>query len=248
MKCPRCGETERLRGRRTEGDIVVQCEACGTQWMRGDPRCKRCGQAGSITAPQLMTRHPRGTLLSVVGKRQTQLCPRCDHEVLKAATEHGRPVPEGYVSRFLFGDPTPTGAPLTSPSPRKPQSKPRAAPIKAPESRPAPRAQKSAPKPAATPTDPTVRQATEAFLNRRAGDWSGLTMLLLGKLLGPSTRLSSLDNDMTPYRLATWLTETFGARAAQQTEAAETIRQVSAYWREQGWVSRDLASQLESVD
>jgi transposase len=41
LRCPACGETERLHGRSTAAGIVLTCESCGHKWPRDDtPRCR----------------------------------------------------------------------------------------------------------------------------------------------------------------------------------------------------------------
>jgi hypothetical protein len=105
MRCPSCGETERLAGTPVAGDIEVSCQACGHQWLRGSPRCRGCGGGDVVTKLRLMTRHPRGNQLAVVGHRQVPLCPRCDADVVQGGD--GRLVPEGYVSRRPSGSAAP---------------------------------------------------------------------------------------------------------------------------------------------
>lgn len=236
--CPACGETEALRGRPVDGDIAVVCEQCGAEWMRGEPHCKRCGRAGGVTALQRMTRHPRGTLLAVIGTREVLLCQDCDGTVVTDALERRLPVPEGYVSRFLFGEveDTPSPAPGRATKTRRTertvsQRVELPAPAAAPE------------KPALS--DPTLRQATEAFLTDSGGSADSLTMLLLGGRLGSTTRLSRLDTEEVAADIAAWVTETFGSRAAQRNQAVDTLRQAVAHWRAQGWLTRDLAERLD---
>lgn len=57
--CPGCGETQALRGRAVGDDIKITCEHCGAEWLRGNPRCERCGQERGISAPQNMINQPR---------------------------------------------------------------------------------------------------------------------------------------------------------------------------------------------
>lgn len=230
--CPACGESQALTGRPVEGDIVITCGRCGAEWERGAPRCKRCGREGGTSAPQQMTRHPRGTLLAVVGVRQTLLCSDCDSEVLADFLERRKPVPEGYVSQFLYGGPR---KPASQPAPQ-PTRKPRSAKSSSAVARPAPAA-KHEPPPVA---DPTLRQATEAFLGEAGAEASSLTMVLLGSKLGPSTRLSHLDTEATAGDLQRWVAETFASREDQREAAVRTLKQATRYWLDRGWLTRDL--------
>jgi len=238
--CPSCGEAEALQGRPAGDDIAITCQQCGAEWRRGEPRCKCCGRAGSTTLTQRMTRHPRGTLLAVVGVRQIPLCGRCDAAAIAAALQGRRPVAEGYVSRFLFGEvvdrpaETPSVKPR-SPTPRSPNTSLK--PVVAP--RP------TQPPPDPVLTDPTLRQATKAFLNDAGEPTDGLTMVLLGTKLGASTRLSRLDTAAAVADLSVWLEQTYTARPDQRSQAVATLRRAFAHWRAQGWLTHDLAAGME---
>jgi hypothetical protein len=237
--CPACGETERLLGRTIEGDIEVTCGECGARWMRGAPRCKTCGAAEAISVEQRMTRHPRGTLLSVVGVREVPLCSDCDADVLATALRDKQPVPEGYVSRFLFDAKSRRPSPKPTPTPPR-TSKPARATTQATtvsDSRPGP--------PAPPPlTDPTVRQAVELYLGEAEGPSDSIALVLFGSEFGSSTRLRSLDSDETSQRIAEWVQRTWGARTEQRTRAVETLCAAFGYWRSREWVTRDLCCRL----
>lgn len=244
--CPACGETEALRGRSTGGDITIACEECGAEWMRGEPRCKQCGRPGNASATQRMTRHPRGTLLAVVGVRQVPLCSTCDSAVLIAATQRHQPVPEGYVSRFLFGAVEEGSAELPRPE-RSPRPRRRAAATASRAVRPAPTDRapsKSPPSFSPRPADPTVRQATEAFLKEAGSSSDGLTMLLLGTELGAATRLSRVDTPEAAGDLARWAQATFGTRPEHRQHAVDVLRRATTYWTAQGWLKQDLTADL----
>ncbi len=233
--CPACGERERLGGTPREGDIEIRCEVCGSTWLRGSPRCRACGGEESVSRPQLMTRHPRGTLLSVVGRREVLLCPRCDAAVLGSGQASGPPVPEGYVSRFLSGaqpERAPAAPRLQGESQR---SERRAAAPGRKRPRPAP------PPTASAPELPTVRQGIERFLGVHP-EADSLAMLLLGQQLGPSSRLHQLD-DATAHRLAAWARSTW-PDAATRSGAISAIHAAAAYWVRQGWTRVDLAAHL----
>lgn len=247
--CPACGETEALQGRPTGEDIAITCGQCGAEWMRGEPRCKQCGRTGGVSAPQRMTRHPRGTLLAVVGVRQVPLCSTCDSEVLTAAMQRHQPVPEGYVSRFLFG--AIEERPAEPPRPKaSPHSHRRAADTVSRTVRPAPTTPAPSTAPPQTrassrPADPTVRQATEAFLNEAGSSSDGLTMVLLGTKIGAATRLSRIDTPETAGELARWVGETFGTRSEQREQAVDVLRRATTYWTAQGWLKLDLTAELQ---
>jgi hypothetical protein len=237
--CPGCGESDALHGRPRGDDIEVTCGSCGSIWMRGAARCRGCGRADGVTLPQRMTRHPRGTLLAVVGVRDTLLCPVCDRDVVDAALSRKDPVPEGYVSRFLRGA-SPEGAAAPGPAPgtsaappRKDRRGPTSVRVGVPEqSR------------GGTPermVDPTVRQATEAFLDATDDEVDSVVLVLLGTLLGASTRVSALGTARTADRVVEWLDRTWGsAPSERRTSAAGTLRSMFGHWREQGWLDSDV--------
>lgn len=188
--CPSCGERERLQGRRDPAGIVITCQACAHEWRRGEACCQKCGRPGGVTAHQQLTRHPRGTLLAVVGSREVVLCPICDEQVVATVERTRGAVPEGYVSRFVAGEPAPNDDRM--PAPRR-TSRSTTRPSAPATSQPTP----SAPEPAPPPQrhDPTLREAIESFLTEAADGTGSLPMLLLGPGLGLTTRMSTLDDD-----------------------------------------------------
>ncbi|THA25438.1 hypothetical protein E4198_12555 [Streptomyces sp. RKND-216] len=127
LVCPSCGEREDLEGTPQDGDIRVVCGVCGAAWMRGGPLCATCGGDDIVARPQSMTRHSRGTQLSIIGWRQLPLCRNCDAEVLRSSVEENVPVPHTYVAAALH-TPRTGGAPhrarqaavRQTPPPKKP--------------------------------------------------------------------------------------------------------------------------------
>lgn len=240
MRCPSCGESERLAGTRLGSDIEVTCGSCDHRWLRGSPRCRACGGEDVVTRLRLMTRHPRGNQLAVVGHREVPLCPRCDVEVVD---EGGRLVPEGYVSRFLFGvdDPRPVRptrhtTPASRPATRGSDPRSARAPRTPPRATPPPSKE---PGPSTRPGAPTVRQAIEAFLSSvPAAD--AFTMVMLGQHLGPATRLDALTDRSAQESLQSWFTATWGGQPdARRAVAAAAVLAAVDHWREQGWLSDD---------
>ncbi len=245
--CPTCGETDDLSGRPAADDIEVTCGACGTSWMRGDPRCKGCGATGGIPYRQVMTRTPRGNQVAVVGHREVVLCPTCDAEAISAAA--AAPVPEHYVSVFLFGVPSPTAhAPRAPRAPAEDAPSPTNPP--APHRGPPPAATPAAPAPAtaaepAGPVDPTARQAIEAYLTATP-EGDSLTMLMLGRHLGPSRRVRDLDGEAEQQRLRTWFDRTWSVKDQPRRDAARAaLTDVLAHWRARGWVGPETLQRLD---
>lgn len=111
LECPHCAERESLRGEADGGGVRVHCQSCGATWMRGAPKCRKCGDGYFVTRPQHLARTPCGNQVAVVGQREVTLCPRCDVDVIDPDNRPNSPSPEGYVSRFMFGEPqsTPPG-------------------------------------------------------------------------------------------------------------------------------------------
>ena len=101
IACPRCGESEALRGNRLDEGIVLSCEACGHSWNRDlAPSCKQCGGVDMQPVPLAILEKGRGTQLSVVGTRTIHLCSVCDAATLRRYHDN-RPNP-------LMPDDTPT--------------------------------------------------------------------------------------------------------------------------------------------
>ncbi|WP_156727603.1 hypothetical protein [Streptomyces apocyni] len=254
-RCPSCGERDELRGEPQGGDIRVSCLSCGAQWMRGATRCAGCGGDDIVERPQAMTRHSRGTQLSIIGWRQTPLCRVCDADAVTTSIDENVPVPGDYVSVCLYGDGE--GPVRTSPAAATPVPTPAPAPTPAPvqEAKPAPpRPRRTRPQPTpkatqkATPTPttvPTVRQAIAAFLGEASGQADSTAMLLLGTHLGSHNRLGVLDEPGAADRLAEWCDGHWpdrGTDAAQR--ALGTICRAVAFWGAQGWLTTDPAARL----
>lgn len=90
VRCPSCGEQEDLSGRRTDGQILLTCHACGYDGPRvATRRCETCGGDDVVERPKALVERSRGTQLSVVGYSTTVLCRVCDADDLAAALAHG---------------------------------------------------------------------------------------------------------------------------------------------------------------
>lgn len=91
--CPRCGEQDDLRGRRTDDGIDVACGACRLEWVRSlDPVCARCGASDLFEAVAAIVEKGRGTQLSVVGSKVVHLCEACDAKTIRTYLD-SRPNP-----------------------------------------------------------------------------------------------------------------------------------------------------------
>lgn len=260
-ECPSCGEGEDLRGETCAGDIQVSCLSCGAQWMRGDPRCAGCAGQDIVQRPQSMTRHSRGTQLSIIGWREVPLCRTCDSEVLETSITQNMPVPGDYVPICLYGsgERPATQAPVTQPTPVRPPPLKATAPSapapgprqspRQPTSTPVrPRSERSRPRPAA-PAAPTVRQAIAAFLAEASGEIDHTAMLLLGTHLGSYERLGVLDQPGAADALAAWYEghwEGQGGAGAQR--ALGTVLRAIDFWGTRGWLASDPATKLRRAD
>jgi hypothetical protein len=90
VRCPGCGETEELSGRRTDGQILLTCHTCGYDGPRvAKRRCETCGGDDVVERPRALVERSRGTQLSVVGYTTAVLCRVCDADDLAAALAHG---------------------------------------------------------------------------------------------------------------------------------------------------------------
>jgi uncharacterized metal-binding protein (TIGR02443 family) len=75
--CPQCGEGKRLRGRREEDVIQVECLACGHEWLRTPGICSRCG--GPLDAFRMpVLQKARGTQQSILAYRIVKRCVPCE--------------------------------------------------------------------------------------------------------------------------------------------------------------------------
>ena len=90
VRCPQCGEQEKLSGRRVDGDILLTCHTCDYDGPRtAKRRCATCGGADVVERPRALVERSRGTQLSVVGYTTAVLCRSCDAGDLAAALAHG---------------------------------------------------------------------------------------------------------------------------------------------------------------
>lgn len=90
VRCPSCGETEELTGRRADGQILLTCLVCGYDGPRqAARRCRTCGSADVVERPKALVERARGTQLSVVGYTTVGLCRVCDADALDRAVQHG---------------------------------------------------------------------------------------------------------------------------------------------------------------
>lgn len=271
-QCPSCGEDEDLRGEPSDGDIKITCLRCAAQWMRGAPRCAGCGGTDIVQRPQAMTRHSRGTQLSIIGWRELPLCRVCDAEALETSIAENLPVPSDYVAICLLGREGRTAAP---PPPRPVAAEPapgggaaerpgggrapeRPEPKAQPESGPGPEPKPAAPAPAKPRTAartrtgrakpapsrvPTVRQAVAAFLAESSGTADATAMLLLGTHLGSYNRLTVLDEAGAADRLTEWCDGHWPDRGGDTAgRALDTIRRAVDFWGARGWLTTDPAA------
>jgi hypothetical protein len=263
MTCPSCGESEELRGEPDAGDIKVTCLACNAQWMRGAPRCASCRGQDIVHRPQAMTRHSRGTQLSIIGWRELPLCRTCDTEALETSIAQNAPIPSDYVAACLGVVRGPAVMPGTAPAAPEPgpEPTPPAGPKPAPASattsaaaaksspapRPAARQRPSRPKAAPSPPMvPTVRQAIAAFMAEASGQADATAMLLLGTHLGSHNRLNVLEEDGAADRLADWCHGHWGDGSDRAQRALATICGAIDFWSAQGWLASDPATALRS--
>jgi uncharacterized Zn finger protein len=78
--CPSCGETEKLRGTRKDGSILLRCETCGHRWKRDLAACPRCGSHLVVDRREPLMQKARGTQQSIVGFRIVRECSSCGNE------------------------------------------------------------------------------------------------------------------------------------------------------------------------
>jgi hypothetical protein len=244
--CPHCGEEQRLTGRPDGAGIRVTCEVCETTWRRGEPRCKGCGRTGGVPHRQVMTRTPRGNQLAVVGHREIVLCPVCDADAVAAARTAA--VPEHYVSVFLAGrapdreeqraEAGPPRAAIPAPDTSPPDVAERdseAAP--AARARPEARGAVRPPTPpsASASAQPTIRQAVEDFMTAHPGSDS-LALLLVGRQLGPSLRVSGLDEPERVQALRAWVDDTW-PDVDRNRVARATVAGLVGHCHSRGWTT-----------
>lgn len=96
------------------------------------------------------------------------------------------------------------------------------------------------------PVIPTVRQAVEARLADGDRNGDSLTLLLLGRHLGPSQRLNVLDDPEHMASLERWFDETWGSEPGdRRTEARTSLTTALDYWRRQDWLAEPEPSAEE---
>lgn len=233
--CPSCGEAEQLTGATLDGGIEITCGACGSRWSRAERRCRACGGAESTVARQRMTTYPRGNQLAVIGMRDVPLCPQCDGEALSRLGPD-RLLEDGYRSRFVSGAPDEPSAPPRHQPSRAPRARPRSLPPAPPAAPPVAVARRPA-----APADPTVRKAVEAYLAHGTDAVSAAAMLVIGRALGTSTRLSDLTAAEAGPRLDAAIEEQWPRRSAIRTLAVDAINDAFRFWVSRGWITADQA-------
>jgi ssDNA-binding Zn-finger/Zn-ribbon topoisomerase 1 len=77
IRCPECGEAERLKPRREGERIFIGCEACGHRWERHTDRCPRCGRRSLAPRRLPLLQKARGTQQSIIGYRMGKDCTAC---------------------------------------------------------------------------------------------------------------------------------------------------------------------------
>lgn len=99
VRCPACGEDERLRGERRDELVVVRCEACGARFDRDlTPRCRACGGSELVPVPtNLLTDSGRGDMTTPTGIVDRWLCWDCGAR--DATADGARPAGPGWRSR-----------------------------------------------------------------------------------------------------------------------------------------------------
>lgn len=107
IKCPACGESERLQGKPVGDRITLSCAVCGAKWERDPtPSCAECGARDLQAVPLAIIEKGRGTQLSVVGTRTIHLCLECDAATLARWNEN-RPnplMPDQLPTNFEIDD------------------------------------------------------------------------------------------------------------------------------------------------
>lgn len=77
IRCPQCGEGERLKGERTGRQIFVTCQACDHRWERHSDQCPSCGKRSLIPRRIPLLQKARGTQQSIIGYRMGRDCRSC---------------------------------------------------------------------------------------------------------------------------------------------------------------------------
>jgi len=77
-ECPRCGESERLRGQASGTTIDITCEACGATWQRETTRrCSSCGSENLRYTPKPLWEKGRGQQRTPAGRIDAYACNDC---------------------------------------------------------------------------------------------------------------------------------------------------------------------------
>jgi hypothetical protein len=72
-----------------------------------------------------------------------------------------------------------------------------------------------------------------------------LAMLMLGRHLGPATRLRELDDPHAAATLEQWFQASWGSQPAERRAAAAAALLAAVdHWQGQGWLSQDPAAFL----
>lgn len=89
------------------------------------------------------------------------------------------------------------------------------------------------------PPPPTVRQAIDSLMTAHP-TVDPLTMLMLGRHLGPATRLTELDKSTNSAALERWVQSSWGDQSTdRRTAVAAALTLAVDHWREQGWLLGD---------
>ena len=78
IRCPECGEEDKLRGEKRDGAIWITCEACETAWLRDPDVCPSCGKRSVADQREPLMQKARGTQQSIIGYRILKRCWACD--------------------------------------------------------------------------------------------------------------------------------------------------------------------------
>lgn len=193
-----------------------------------------------------MTTYPRGNQLAVIGMREVALCPSCDRGAL-ARLGPDRVVDDGYRSRYMNGaprTPTPAEGPVQQARPRptssgRRQPSARQVPAAPPQARQQTRA--------AAP-DPTVRRAVDAYLQQASDSVSATAMLVLGRTLGPSTRLADVRADQARAALGSAVDDHWQRQPSLRALAVAAIDDAFRFWARRGWLDDEQVPHLGAAD
>lgn len=87
IRCPKCAETERLKGEARADAIWITCEACGTEWLRDPDVCSSCGTRSIADRREPLFQKARGTQQSIIGYRIVKECWSCGWSEATSTTE-----------------------------------------------------------------------------------------------------------------------------------------------------------------